>query len=481
MNTLQKVFIAVLNMSITASYVAIGIMLIRLLFLRKAPKVFSYVLWSAVLIRLVCPVSFSSVFSLLGPVSSRALQDTGALEYVPHDIGFMQVPAINGISSSLPHATEAASVNPMQIVMAVLSVVWLAGIIVLLLYSAISYLNMRDRVRTATLVRDNVFETDRMRTAFLFGLIRPGIYVPVGVRESDLPYVLAHERMHIQRRDYLIKPVAFLVLIVHWFNPLMWASFALMSRDMEMSCDEGVLANMDSDATSSYSTSLLSLAMRRSGLTTGSPLAFSESNVKARIRNVLTYKKPTFWAIILAVVITVSLIVAFTANPQRQQAASTSYLGYATTALMENKTLYVGDNSKVVALIDAMPWPKGIVRSTVELQTAAAPYGLTVNFDMNDDSSIKVQGAISGDAFYRNSIVLFSLIDNVDVINCKIADKTGKYNGASYGFTYTREAANAAVGKDVREFANSQESLRNLLDAVQKLPVSSDTLKILER
>jgi len=121
------------------------------------------------------------------------------------------------------------------------------------------------------------------------------------------------------------------------------------------------------------------------------------------------------------------------------------------------------------------------VRSTVELQTAAAPYGLTVNFDMNDDSSIKVQGAISGDAFYRNSIVLFSLIDNVDVINCKIADKTGKYNGASYGFTYTREAANAAMGKDVSEFANSQESLRNLLDAVQKLPVSSDTLKILER
>jgi len=298
--------------------------------------------------------------------------------------------------------------------------------------------------------------------------------VPVGIGDADLAYILEHERTHIRRRDYLIKPLAFFALILHWFNPLMWLSFALMSRDMEMSCDESVLQKMSHDAKGGYSSSLLSLSVKRNGLFTANPLAFGESHVKTRIKNVLNYKKPAFWVIVLAVMATAALIVAFTSNPKPDQAAPNSYLGYSIDALMDNKTPYVGDNVKVIGLIDAMPLPKGIVRDIVELQTANLPYGITINYTMNDSSSVMVNGAINGDVFYRNAVMLFSLIDNVDVISCKITDKTGKYDGASYVFTYTREAAEKLMGEDVRRSAVSTNTLKNLIDRLINTPLGAN-------
>ncbi len=479
---MTMLFTAILNMSITASYVALAVIAIRLL-LKKAPKVFSYALWLAVLIRLVCPFSFNSAFSFLSFLKPNVQASTGAMEYVPHNIGLMQNSAvdvgIDGINqfvnSSLPSATPAASVNPIQIVLGIAGIIWIVGVVILLIYCVISYLKITYNVKTATLVKDNIFETDRITAPFLFGFIKPKIYVPVGISDNELSYILAHEQTHIQRLDYLIKPFAFLVLIVHWFNPLMWVSFALMSKDMEMSCDESVIKKMGNEVKGSYSNSLLSLSAKRSGLILGSPLAFGESNIKSRIKNILNYKKPAFGVIILAIVATVSLIVAFTANPKHDQTAPNTYLGYSTETLMDNKTPYVGNNSKVVALIDAMPLPKGIVRDTVELQTAALPYGITIRFNMNDVSGVKVQGAISGDAFYRNSIMLFSLIDNVDVITCKIADISGNFDGASYSFTYTREMAKKLMGEDVRRYAGSTGTLKNLIERINNTPLGANT------
>lgn len=323
MSLLQDLFITVVNMSITASYAAVGVILVRLL-LKKAPKIFSYILWIPVLFRLVCPFSFGSAFSFFNLINLNAKQGIGVSEFVPQNIGLLQTPAIqSGIGSidsaantSLPSTIPVASVNPMQIWMTVFSLIWIFGVIALLVYSVVSYAKIKRKLQTATRVDGNVFETDAIGTAFVCGFIRPKIYVPANIGDGNLSYILEHERTHIRRKDYLIKLLTFLALILHWFNPLMWLCFVLMSRDMEMSCDESVLHKLDDSAKGGYSNSLLSLAVKRKGLLAANPLAFGESHVKARIKNVLNYKKPAFWVIIIVVVAVCAAVIAFAANPK---------------------------------------------------------------------------------------------------------------------------------------------------------------------
>jgi Antirepressor regulating drug resistance, predicted signal transduction N-terminal membrane component len=477
---MSPIFISILNMSITASYVAIGVILVRI-FLKKAPKVFSYALWGVLLFRLICPVSFSTTFSFMGLLNVDSQNNAAVLNYVPQDIGLTQSPTVqsgigsldSAVNSSLPQATPMASVNPMQIWMDVLTLIWLAGVVVLLSYSVISYIKIKRQLLTATLVRDNIYESDRIGTAFVCGVVRPKIYVPVGVGDADLAYILEHERTHIRRKDYLIKPFAFFTLILHWFNPLVWLSFALMSRDMEMSCDESVLEKMNQESRGGYSSSLLALSVKRNGLFAANPLAFGESHIKVRIKNIINYKKPAFWVIVLAVIAITASIVGFTTNPKNVHTAPNSYAGYSIDALLADKTPYVGNNSKVAGLINAMPLPEGIARDTVELQTATLPYGITINYIMLDSSRVMVNGAISGDAFYRNAIMLFSLIDNVDIINCKIANKTGEHNGALYVLTYTREMAEKLTGGDVRHSADSADTLKDMIDWINNIPLGA--------
>ena len=322
MNYLTGLFTTVLNMSITASYVVVGVLLVRL-GLRKSPKILSYALWAVVLFRLVCPFSFSLPFSALGLLPAGT-PNGGVAQYVPRDIMYTAAPAINtglnlvdnAVNQTLPKAVPAASVNPMQVWMTLFSVVWVAGILALLIYSVISYVRLKGRLQTATLVRENIYESDQIGTAFVCGFIKPYIYVPTGVKGTDLPYILEHERTHIRRRDYLVKPLASLALALHWFNPLMWLSFRLLTRDMEMSCDESVLVRMGDQAKINYSGSLLSLSVKSSGLLTANALAFGESHVTARIKNVLSYKKPSFWFGIVAIVALATALVAFASNPQ---------------------------------------------------------------------------------------------------------------------------------------------------------------------
>ena len=308
------------------------------------------------------------------------------------DVGFGRINHL--VNSSLPSAIPAASANPLQIIMEIAGLIWAAGIAALLIYSIVSYLKATNNLKTATHVRNNIFETDRITTPFVCGFIKPKIYVPAGIGSNELSYILAHEQTHIDRFDYLIKPLAFLALIVHWFNPLMWLSFALMSNDMEMSCDECVIKKMGSAAKSGYSYSLLSLSVKRSGLILGSPLAFGESNIKPRIKNILNYKKPALWVVVLAVVATVSLLVALTANPKGERgSAQAVYSGYMIETL----------------------------------------------------------------------------------INCEITDSTGKHDGASYNFTYTREAADKLMGGDVRRYAGSAGALKSLIDRLNDTPFRANT------
>lgn len=470
-------FVTVLNMSITAGYVALAVILTRL-FLRRAPKIFSYLLWSAVLVRLLLPVPFTSNFSLLRLFQPRGQGQSGAgvMEFVPAEIGLQLKPAVDAgiggisrlINSTFPEAAPMASVNPLQLILWTGSIIWLAGAAVLLLYSVVSYVRITVKLRTATLVKENIFESDQIAAPFVCGFIKPKIYVPTTMSSQELPYIILHEQTHIRRLDYLIKPFAFLLLIIHWFNPLMWLSYALMSKDMEMSCDEAVVRKLGSGIKGSYSTSLLTLATGKRGVPAGNPLAFGEGNVKSRIKNILVYRQPSPWITAIAFVFITVILAVCIVNPKPVASPEQlPYKGYSVEQLLKNRTPYVGAASKVGGLIGGLPVPEGLEPAGMELQTVAPPYGLTIKLDMHDSAGVTQNGAISGDAFYRNSIVLFSLIDNVDSITYSLADHTGQYDGAAFSLTFVRERVNELLGSDVRQYAGDEAGLHQLIDRIE--------------
>lgn len=486
MGFFEDAFIAIINMSMTASYVAIAVIIARLL-LKKAPKKFSYVLWSIVLFRLVCPFSFSSGFSLLGIILPPT--NTSTPQYIPQDIGMMGTPAVDtgmdsvnaAFNALLPAATPFASVNPMQIWIALGSLVWLIGVTLLFIYAVISYLKLKKKIGLATLVSGNIYETDLILSPFVCGFMKPKIYLPISLKGQEREYILLHEQIHIRRLDYLVKPVAFLALALHWFNPLMWLCFSLMTKDMEMSCDERVVQKRVGEEKASYSSSLLALATPKR-MPSPSPLAFGESNIKARIKNILNYQRPSFWVAIVSVIAVIIVAVALISNPQSDAAGEVpagkdGKPSYDIESLLKNKTQYIGDNSKVVALIDALPLPEGFARSTIELTTSEKPYGLTINYKLENDSAV-----ISEEQFLRNSVLLLALIDNAQEVTHLGHWQDRLLSSTPFRYIYTRDDVERIVGGDVRQFAESQESLTELIKVVQRLGMDNTkaSMKVLE-
>lgn len=319
---MEAVFLRVLNMSLTAGYVVAAVLLLRLL-LRRAPKAYSYVLWSVVGFRLLCPFSFSSVLSLFNALSLPEQAVAGpSIDYISPNVGMAPVPAVStglppvdaAIGAVLPPATPATSMNPMQGLLLLGAAVWILGVFLLVGYAALTLWRVHSQVETAVRGPDGVWESDAIRSPFILGFLRPRIYVPFGLGEGERAYVLAHERFHLRRRDHWVKALSFLLLAVHWFNPLVWLAFSCMARDMEMSCDEHVLAQGGAGLKRAYSTSLLSFAANRR-MTVPSPLAFGETGVKARIQNVLRYKPARRGAAITAAVLCLALVAACVTNP----------------------------------------------------------------------------------------------------------------------------------------------------------------------
>ncbi|AET67225.1 antirepressor regulating drug resistance protein [Desulfosporosinus orientis DSM 765] len=321
---LQDVFLAVLNMSITAGYAILFVLLARLL-LKKTSKIFSYCLWGVVLFRLISPVSFSFALSFFG------FMKKDSMEHIPAGIGMMAQPQVDlgvdyvsqAVTSSLPAATPIASANPMQIILFIASLIWALGVLSLLAYSLVSYGLLKRKVSQSILVRDNIWECHAIQSPFVLGFLKPKIYLPPGFSEGEKSYILKHEEIHIRRYDYLIKPLAYFLLCLHWFNPLVWLSFILMTKDMEMSCDEAVIKELGKEIKQDYSRSLLSLALSHK-MISGSPLAFGEGSAKSRIKNILNYKQPTFWGMLAGAAGILILSLGLISNPQSSQSASES-------------------------------------------------------------------------------------------------------------------------------------------------------------
>lgn len=304
---MTAVFMEILNMSLVASYVAVAAILLRFLF-KKAPKIYSYVLWSIVLIRMLIPFSFESGFSILP--EQRTVQDVGnyykerlsgmANYYKTNEDRYVSTSRNETVSE--PTMNQRPVASPSQDIKPVLgTIVWVLGMVILLMYSALYYIRLKRRLRTAMRVEGNIYESDRIITPFVLGFIKPKIYIPLGLSKEEYAPIIHHEMTHIRRRDYLIKPLYFLAVMIHWFNPLMWLSYYLMSKDMEMSCDEAVMRGHGEVDKKEYARLLLNLSSKQSGLL--SPIAFGENNTHSRVKHVLKYKKTTLGIGLLALIL----------------------------------------------------------------------------------------------------------------------------------------------------------------------------------
>jgi beta-lactamase regulating signal transducer with metallopeptidase domain len=323
---LTEVFRTVLNMSVTAAAVIAVLGLVRLP-LKRAPKVITYGLWFVALFRLLCPVSFESAVSLF------SLRRAPTMEFITNTADFPGIhpgqaaltpgsgaPVVPGPGAA-PAAAGASDAGAALTLLNVLAFVWAAVAAGLIIYGIVSYILLKRRIGTATCAGGRVFESDRIAAPFVCGMLRPRIFLPVSLRESERAYITEHEKTHIRRRDYVIKPLWFLAVCLHWFNPLVWLAFLLMGRDMEMSCDEAVLRKMGEGVKADYSSSLLAFSSPRA-LFSASPLAFGESNILSRVKNVLSFKRPVVWVVIVAVAAAVTLTVALAANPKTAAAAA---------------------------------------------------------------------------------------------------------------------------------------------------------------
>lgn len=310
---MEKAFISVLNMSFTASYAILFVMLIRLP-LKKAPKVISYALWSVVVFRLIFPFSFESTLSLL-PTSTKTIPQTILYQQSPQLSNLELTDIFINQSTILPSGSTSVKSKPVYSIIG--SYIWITGIVVMLIYSIFSIIFLKRKLKTAVLIEENIYEANNLKTPFVFGFFKPSIYIPSGIAMEEKGYILQHEYIHIRRYDHIIKPFAFSVLCIHWFNPLVWLAFMLMSTDMELSCDERVIREMGRDIKKHYAQSLLALATERR-IINGGPLTFGEGNVKGRIKNVLNYKKPTFWIVIIALIAAIILGIGLLANPKKE-------------------------------------------------------------------------------------------------------------------------------------------------------------------
>lgn len=316
-----EIFLKLLNLSITASWLILAVLCIRLLF-RKIPKWITCLLWGVVAIRLIFPFSIESAFSLqlsAEPIRTSTMVEGELIPYVPSvnsNIGVVEN-TVNPLLAEAFAYQETESVAPLQIATEIAGSVWLSGMVVLLIFALVSMIKLRLRVREAVRYKENIYICDAVKSPFILGIIKPRIYLSSALSEEEMDYIIAHERAHLKRKDHLWKPFGYLLLCIYWFNPLCWIAYIMLCKDIELACDEKVIKDMSFGDKKEYSRVLLFCATQRH-LVMACPLAFGEVGVKERVKTVLNYKKPTFWITIAAIVVCAIVAICFLTNPAKE-------------------------------------------------------------------------------------------------------------------------------------------------------------------
>ena len=431
---MNELFLKIINMSISASWLVLAVLILRFV-LKKAPKWINVLLWGIVAIRLICPFSFESTLSLIP-----------SAETIPLNIGMDTTPTINSGISAINNAVNpiisqsntpmaGASVNLLQITIGIYEYIWIFGMIALALYTAISYWRLRRKVDTAVRYKDNIFQSENVSFPFVLGIIKPRIYLPFKMNGQYLEHVVAHEQAHICRKDHWWKPLGFLLLMIHWFNPLMWLAYVLLCRDIELACDEKVIKELGNEQRGDYTQALVACSINRR-MIAACPLAFGEVSVKERVKSVMNYKKPAFWVIIISVIVCVGVAVCFLTNPKQD-----SYtLRIVVPAGSQEKFVYTDEevstirNSIKIWSGDGLGDTEVIlspVNKTTETRYTATylTHGMPVEFDAEKDTWFKIGVNMQNPT--NEDIIVYVEVENVEV---RIVDEI---NSVIKWFDYT--------------------------------------------
>lgn len=450
---MDSLFTSVLEISWQAGLIALAVIAVRPL-LRRAPRRAVCMLWLLVALRLLLParLTVESPVSLQQPESPpiQAYQELRQQEKV-----YVSAPPEQRLEMAGPAAAQGFALLDQ------LPAIWLTGVGCMALYMALSLLRMRWRLRAAPRIQDNVYRCTDWSTPFVLGVIAPRIYVPETVSEQDFPQVLAHERCHIRRWDHVWKPLAFLLLAVNWFNPVLWAAYVLLGRDMERACDEMVLKNADAAQRAAYSRALVDCAAQPK-MAAVCPLAFGEVAVKERVKNVLNYKKPALWAVILLVVAAAIIGVCLLTKPAEDKS------GYPLDAkkLYALRTEYIGDNAAVGAILDALGFRAAGAAGdgqaytySFEVETASEPYGVVVRYAFA--GALPQRTAEWNREMARRGYLALALIDNAEWLRWEDVGAEGEtpVSGTVYAGDYVAADYNAVRG--------SAAGLQALMDTLQ--------------
>ena len=432
---MSELFLKIINMSISASWLILAVLILRLV-LKKAPKWVNVLLWGIVAVRLICPLSFESALSLI-PSSETIPLDIEMAAKPTIDSG---VPAINSVvnpvlSSFAPPQHVLTSANPLQIWIPILNIIWLIGVGALLLYTAVSYWRLCRKVDTAVRYKGNIFQSENVSSPFVLGIIKPRIYLPFNMNGQDLEHVVAHEQAHIRRKDHWWKPLGFLLLTIHWFNPLMWLAYVLLCRDIELACDEKVIKELGNEQRADYMQALVACSVNRR-MIAACPLAFGEVGVKERVKSVMNYKKPAFWVIIIAVIICVGVAACFLTNPKQDRytlrivvpAGSQEEFVYTeeeVSTVRNSIKIWSGDG---LGDTEVLLFP---VNKTAETGYTATylTHGMSVEFDAEKDTWFKIGVNMQNPT--NEDIIVYVEVENVEV---RIVDEI---NSVIKWFDYT--------------------------------------------
>ena len=365
---MSGIFLKLLNLSISASWLVLVVLALRLV-LKRAPKWVNVLLWGMVALRLMLPFSIESALSL---IPSAETVSPAVVRFDPAPTITSGVELIdNAVNPSLSESFAAAplaSVNPLYVWTYLAGWVWLIGLAAMLLYALVSYLRLRRRVSASIPLRENIYVCDEVPSPFILGIVHPRIYLPSALDEAQRGSVLSHERAHLARHDHWWKPLGFALLAVYWFNPLLWLAYTLLCRDIELACDERVLRGMDAGQVKAYSSALLACSVPRR-MIAACPLAFGEVGVGARVKNALRYKKPAFWVVAASVAVCVVVAVCFLTNPPtdtdaaglvgfRREQVTYADVTDENSAQPSNVQLTAEETDAVYALLDTLQYKR---------------------------------------------------------------------------------------------------------------------------
>lgn len=455
---MDSLFTSVLEISWQAGLIALAVMAVRPL-LRRAPRRAVCMLWLLVALRLLLParLTVESPVSLQQPESPpiQAYQELRQQEKVYVSAPPEQRPEMAG-----PAAAQGFALLDQ------LPAIWLTGVGCMALYMALSLLRMRWRLRAAPRIQDNVYRCTDWSTPFVLGVLAPRIYVPETVSEQDFPQVLAHERCHIRRWDHVWKPLAFLLLAVNWFNPVLWAAYVLLGRDMERACDEMVLKNATPIQRAAYSRALVACAAQPK-MAAVCPLAFGEVAVKERVKNVLNYKKPALWAVILLVVAAAIIGACLLTKPGYKNVGTLD-----AEKLFALRTEYVGDNAAVSGILDALGLPEmgdtadsDTYAYSIRLDTNREPMGVTVCYAFAGD--VPERSAEWNRQMAQRGYIAMALIDNIDWFRWTDIDQAGTSHvtGAVYSSNHAGYVdALSAARESVKGLQTYMDMLRTMAE-----------------